>query len=69
MSTRFDSFKNKPNSKILSSKRKVLREFHKMQESLRNIHQEDIIPDGSEFFEEGYSPVSNHIPHLFILRN
>ena len=58
MSTRFDSFKNKPNSKILSSKRKVLREFYKMQESMRNIHQEDVIPEGEEFFEEGYVPVS-----------
>ena len=31
MATRFESNKNNPSSQVLSSKRKVLREFQKMQ--------------------------------------
>ena len=52
MATRFESKKNNPNSQTLSSKRKVLREFQKMQEQLKGIHQEFIMPEGEEFFDE-----------------
>ena len=53
MSTRFDSRKNNPNSQTLTSKRKVLREFQKMQEQLRGITEEMVLPEGEELYEEG----------------
>lgn len=40
MSTRFDSRKNNPHTQVLTSKKKVLREFRRMQEQLREINVE-----------------------------
>ena len=50
MSTRFDSFKNKPNSQIMSPKRKVLKEFQMLQRQLRDINAKDV--DGEADWNE-----------------
>ena len=41
MSTRFNSFKNKPNSQLLTPKRRVLKEFQMLQKQLHNINAKD----------------------------
>ena len=46
MATRFDSRKNNPNSGALVPKKKVLREFQKLQDQIRSIQQETIVPPG-----------------------
>ena len=46
MSTRFNSRKNAPNSKSIQPKRKVLKEFKKLQEQIRNIKQDPVSPPG-----------------------
>ena len=72
MSTRFDSRKNNPNSQTLTSKRKVLREFQKMQEQLRGITEEMVLPEGEELFEEGlgvsiqFTAIVSHLPMAFL---
>lgn len=50
MATRFNSKKNNPSSQVLTSKKKVLREFKKVQEALREIELEPM--EGQEFYEQ-----------------
>ena len=45
----------------MTSKRKVLREFQKMQEQLRGITEELVLPEGEELFEEEGIGVSTQI--------
>ena len=46
MSTRFNSVKNKPGLQALTTKRKVLKEFQRLQDKLQGINQETIHPAG-----------------------
>ena len=46
MATRFNSRKNNPNSGALVPKKKVLREFQKLQDQIKSIHQETLVPPG-----------------------
>ena len=46
MSTRFNSVKNKPGLQALTTKRKVLKEFQRLQDKLSGINQETIVPVG-----------------------
>ena len=73
MCTRFDSRKNHPNSKALVPKKKVLKEFQRLQEQIKNIHQEMIVPPGEAIggissFMEGTTKlgVSNRLFLLFL---
>lgn len=48
MTTRFNSFLDKPSKLDVKSKHRVLQDFKDMQESVMSIKQDKVVPDGNE---------------------
>ena len=60
MTTRFDSCKNKPSIQTLTSKKKVLREFRRMQEALKDVSLEgpEALNAAASYYEQDQVQVS-----------